>query len=83
MGTISVPRIHAVQSGSVRLILWVMGISPRPNDCSRAWQGTHVPIKLSEGHRSRKRARYPEYTVKASEGRYGASERIFGAAVLA
>lgn len=46
-GTITRPphTCRAIRFGSTHSL--GMGISPRPGDCSRAWQGTHVPIQLS------------------------------------
>jgi hypothetical protein len=48
VGTIARPphTCRAIRYGSTHSL--GMGISPRPNDCSRTWQGTHVPIQLSE-----------------------------------
>jgi hypothetical protein len=48
---------RAIRYGSTHSL--GMGISPRPGDCSRALQGTHVPIQLSGHCRSRKRAQTP------------------------
>ncbi len=48
------------------------GISPRPVDCSRAWQGTHVPIQLSDAHKQQ------EPCLPERKGISSASERSCG-----
>jgi hypothetical protein len=64
-GTITRPphTCRAIRFGSTHSL--GMGISPRPGDCSRTWQGTHVPIQLSGVYKSRKCAQIPR---RASRG---------------